>query len=222
MGEAARRRSNDADAAYLLGLAWFRAGELRPAAAALQRSVALRPCSVEGHRRLGQVYMMAREYSLAAASLERALALAPNDVTTLMQLGRLYLTTGEADRAAAVLSRAVRLRPESGAAHALLGEAERLAGPPHWEAAGREFRRALALDPGNADAHHRLGWLALRAGRLDEALPHLRAAVRLDPQLTGAWYLLGQAARRAGRRDEARQAFTAFQQCSARTADAGG
>ena len=67
-----------------------------------------------------------------------------------------------------------------------------------------------------------VSWLALRAGHLDEALPHLRAAVRLDPQLAGAWYLLGQAARRAGRRDEARQAFTAFQQCSARTADAGG
>src|SRR5258708_26112507 len=130
-----------------------------------------------------------------------------------MQLGRLYLTTGVAQRAEAALSQAVRLQPGRGAAHALLGEAERLGGPTCWEAAGREFRRALALDPGNADAHHRLGWLALRAGRLDAALPQLRTAVRLDPHLSEAWYLLGQAARRAARPADARQAFAAFRQC---------
>lgn len=219
--EAARRHPDDPDAAYLTGLAWFRAGELRPAAAALRQSVSLRPGFVEGHRRLGQIYTMAREYSLAAASLERARALAPDDATTWIQLGRLYLTIGESRRAEAALSQAVRLRPDSGGAHALLGEAERQAGPADWQAAGREFRRALTLDPTNADAHHRLGWLALRAGRPDQALPQLRAAVRLDPQLAGAWYLLGQAAQRAGRRHEARRAFAAFQQCSLHTPEDG-
>jgi tetratricopeptide (TPR) repeat protein len=220
--EVVQRRPDDADGCYFLGLARFRAGELRPAAAALQRSVRLRPGFVEGHRRLGQIYMIAREYSLAATELERARALAPHDATSLMQLGRLYLTTGEADRAASVLGEAVQWRPESGAAHALLGEAERLAGPARWNEAAGEFARALVLDPSNADAHHRLGWLALRSGHAQGALSHLRAAVRLDPHLAEAWYLLGQASQRAGRQDEARRAFAVFQQRRAATAEDGG
>jgi Flp pilus assembly protein TadD len=96
-----------------------------------------------------------------------------------------------------------------------MGEVERQSGPSHWEAAWREFRRALALDPGSADAQHRLGWLALRSGRTDEALSHLQAAVRLEPRRAEAWYLLGQAALRAGRPDEARRALEQFRQCRA-------
>jgi tetratricopeptide (TPR) repeat protein len=177
---------------------------------------------VEGHRRLGQVYTMAREYALAAASLERARALVPDDPTTLIQIGRLYLITAEPLRAQASLAEATRLRPDNAAAHALLGEAMRQQGMARWPDAGREFRRAVELDPANADAHHRLGWLALQAGKPAEALPHLRQAVRSDPRLTGAWYLLGQAARRTGRHDEARQAFAAFQHCRALSSDDAG
>jgi tetratricopeptide (TPR) repeat protein len=218
----ARHRPNDAEAAYLLGMACFRAGELGPAAAALQRSVALRPEFAEGHRRLGQVYTMAREYALAAASLERARALAPEDPTTLIQLGRLYLTTAEPSHAEAALGEAIRRRPDSAAAHALLGEAWRQEGMAHWPAAAREFRRTLELDPANPDAHYRLGWLALQAGRPAEALPHLRQAVQSDPQLAGAWYLRGQAARRLGRHDEAHHAFEAFRRCRARSPEDAG
>jgi protein O-GlcNAc transferase len=219
--KATSRRPGDAQAAYLLGMARFRTGELRPAAAALRRSVALQPGFVEGHRRLGQVYTIAREYSLAAASLERARALAPEDVTTLIQLARLFLLTGEVERARDALDRALRQQPESGAAHALMGEVERQSGPSGWAAARREFHRALELDPSNADAHHRLGWLALRANRIDEALSHLREAVRLEPNRVAAWYLLAQAARGAGRGDEARRALDMFQQARLRAARAG-
>jgi DNA-binding winged helix-turn-helix (wHTH) protein/TolB-like protein/Tfp pilus assembly protein PilF len=50
-----------------------------------------------------------------------------------------------------------------------------------WETAEREYRRALALDPSNAGAHHRLGVFLAMRGRFDEALREVHTARRLDP-----------------------------------------
>ncbi len=50
-----------------------------------------------------------------------------------------------------------------------------------WAAAEEEYRRALALDPNYATAHHRLGVQLAAMGRFDEALFELRRAQELDP-----------------------------------------
>lgn len=50
-----------------------------------------------------------------------------------------------------------------------------------WAAAEKEYRRALALDPNYAAAHHRLGVQLAAMGRFDEALFALRRAQELDP-----------------------------------------
>ena len=43
------------------------------------------------------------------------------------------------------------------------------------------YLRALAFDPGNADAHHHVA-VALRSlGRLAEAIPHYRQVLQIDP-----------------------------------------
>jgi tetratricopeptide (TPR) repeat protein len=52
-----------------------------------------------------------------------------------------------------------------------------------WDikSAGREFQRAIALNPGYATAHHWYAWhLALR-GKFDEAIQEMRRAQNLDP-----------------------------------------
>ncbi|HEY8410638.1 MAG TPA: protein kinase, partial [Pyrinomonadaceae bacterium] len=52
----------------------------------------------------------------------------------------------------------------------------------NWTAAEREFKRALALQPGYAVAHHWYGFLFLTAhGRLDEAIGEMERALELDP-----------------------------------------
>ena len=55
-----------------------------------------------------------------------------------------------------------------------LATAGRLAESEAW------FRRQLAQEPGNADAHNNLGLVLARLGRHDEALPHYRQALALD------------------------------------------
>jgi tetratricopeptide (TPR) repeat protein len=50
-----------------------------------------------------------------------------------------------------------------------------------WEAAGRSFDRALALNPGDAMAHATRGWFLVTMRRPDEAVREIKTAIELDP-----------------------------------------
>jgi eukaryotic-like serine/threonine-protein kinase len=81
--------------------------------------------------------------------------------------------------AKAAAMKALQLDDTLPAAHAALGQAHFLA----WEWADweKEFRRAIDLDPGFANAHHWFGLQSTWIGHYDEGLTHLRRAVELDP-----------------------------------------
>jgi TolB-like protein/DNA-binding winged helix-turn-helix (wHTH) protein/Flp pilus assembly protein TadD len=51
----------------------------------------------------------------------------------------------------------------------------------NFDAAGREFRRAIELNPGYASAHHWYAWHLALLGRNDDALTEMRKAASLDP-----------------------------------------
>ena len=50
-----------------------------------------------------------------------------------------------------------------------------------WKAAEQEYKRAIALNPGYATAHHWHAWHLIVMGRHVEALAELRKAESLDP-----------------------------------------
>lgn len=89
-------------------------------------------------------------------------------------------------RAAAL--EALRLDPGSAEAHTSFGMVLALADCDARDAE-TEFRRALALDPSYALAHHWYGTLLLRGNRLAEGSRELRRAVALEPAApaTNAW-----------------------------------
>jgi len=73
-----------------------------------------------------------------------------------------------------------------------------------WEGAGREFRRALELDPRYATAHQWYAfWLTAR-GRLDEALVEAHTALELDPASVSIRRSVGWIYYYARRYDQAR------------------
>jgi len=70
------------------------------------------------------------------------------------------------------------------------------------ELAADQYRAALrARETSNAraNAHSRLGFLALRSGRADTAVYHLQAAIELDRYRAMNHYLLGAALEAEGR-----------------------
>src|SRR5262249_13606694 len=64
-------------------------------------------------------------------------------------------------------------------AHAVLGGANQDSW--EWDAAEREYRRALELDPNNSNTRHWYGQFLDRMGRFDEALAQYKHALVLDP-----------------------------------------
>ena len=60
-----------------------------------------------------------------------------------------------------------------------------------YAAAAGHYRRALELNPSDADSHSLYGWLLMRLGQTEEALREGRRAVELDPLSGGAVGNLG-------------------------------
>jgi tetratricopeptide (TPR) repeat protein len=75
-------------------------------------------------------------------------------------------------------------------AHTSLG-AIRFLGDWDWPEAEREFRRALELNPGYAEAHRMYSAYLSAMGRDGEALAEVRRAQELDPRSTAAQITVG-------------------------------
>ncbi|RZJ04099.1 MAG: c-type cytochrome biogenesis protein CcmI [Brevundimonas sp.] len=111
------------------------------------------------------------------------------------------LDTLEAPQIAAVAARVVRERPEDHQALTMLGAARFEAGDPIGAASA--FRRALTLQPDDAQSWARLGESLVRAngGKVDgDAEAAFTQALRRDPDQLGARYFLGEAAMARGDR----------------------
>jgi tetratricopeptide (TPR) repeat protein len=94
------------------------------------------------------------ELRLAEATLDRAWELDPKNPQAMAGYARLYIAKKEGDRAAKWAKKAVRKRSRRAEYHVLYGDALQLQGDT--DAARKEWRKALSLDPGNKATQARL------------------------------------------------------------------
>jgi eukaryotic-like serine/threonine-protein kinase len=142
--------------------------------------------------------------------LEQATAIDPNYALAYVGLADAYRTSSAGDIPAALVvpkakqaaQKAVQIDDGLATAHAQLGM---LAIWYDWDqrAAEREFKRALELDPDNADAHIYYAHLLSNQGRHADAFTQAERARELEPFNTRINALEGQFLTHAGRTDEA-------------------
>jgi serine/threonine-protein kinase len=77
----------------------------------------------------------------------------------------------------------------------------------NWEAAEREYRRAIELDPNFPTAHLWYGFFLESMGRFDEAIAERKRARDLDPLAPSAYSGLGTALLLSGRVDSAKAVY---------------
>jgi TolB-like protein/DNA-binding winged helix-turn-helix (wHTH) protein/Tfp pilus assembly protein PilF len=137
------------------------------------------------NKRTGDGLLRALQY------FNKALAKDPNYAKAYAGLADSYALLGNSDfallspreaypKAKAAATRALQLDSSLGEAHASLAFCLGLF-EWNWDAAEKEYRRAIALNPGYATAHQ---WYALQLsvlGRSDQSIEEIRRAEKLDP-----------------------------------------
>lgn len=141
----------------------------------------------------GVYFLRQGENERAVASLQDAVTLSPAYAPAHagLALARMGSSArGEQDLAVAAASahRALALDPDLAEGHLALGQFLFLT--HDWEGAGREYRRALALNPGWSQAHHWYAFQLSFQGFHDEAIAAISRARDLDPAsiMVGADY----------------------------------
>ncbi|WP_427157425.1 tetratricopeptide repeat protein [Aliinostoc sp. HNIBRCY26] len=85
----------------------------------------------------------------------------------------------------------------------LINEADRLREHKKFEESALKYKAALRLDPNSVYAHHCLGFVLDKLGRLEEAIACYQTALRLDPNFAIAHNNLGLALSKQGKLEEA-------------------
>jgi adenylate cyclase len=150
-------------------------------------------------------------YEQAITELEAALAIDPKFGPAWAVLGALYW--GEANnslidyaegsrRARANSERALALDPDLAEPLSLLGYLDVIEGVD-FDGGMRRMERARHLEPNNPRILTRLANIAVRSGKLDDALRYCRRALKSDPLSANAHAVYGNTCYFAGRLEEA-------------------
>jgi eukaryotic-like serine/threonine-protein kinase len=150
-------------------------------------------------------------YRKASSYFEQAVAQDPSYAMPYAGLAKVYsrqavfgfLPPGEAlPKAIAAANKAISIDERSADAHAALAYST-LYYHWNWTQSEQELRRALALDPNNADVHQVYGIFLVTLRRFDEAVAEFKRAEQLDPLSPVMPAVLGWSLIQARRYDEA-------------------
>jgi len=146
----------------------------------LQKYVAARPEDAEGHALLGSAFQDASRYDEAIPEFERALAIEPDSPDVEVNLAKIYAYQRKTDKALPLFARGMpRVEPDAPAfylyAFALYNSAR-------FTEAESNLRRAIQLDPKNAEQHRLLGEVLSLENKDDEAAAEWKRAKQLDAE----------------------------------------
>jgi type IV pilus assembly protein PilF len=168
---------------------YYERGQMAIAIEELNLAVATDPNYAPAYNTYGLVYAVLGNDSKAEQSFQRALALAPNDSDVHHNWGW-YLCQHKREREALgqfeiAVSNSLYRTPEIALVNA--GRCAQTIGDVR--AAESYFRRALAVQPGNALASYGLALIAYKEARYDEARKWMRPAVQTTTPPPEALYL---------------------------------
>jgi tetratricopeptide (TPR) repeat protein len=122
---------------------------------------------------------------------EKAAAGGSQALVAEFMLGNACLEAHQEEKASESFATLFQVRADSAAAHLLT--AEMMLRAQMTQAAEKQARRALEIDPRIPQAHYLLGEVALAQGAPDQAIGELQKEIQADPDFPMAYYRLGDA-----------------------------
>lgn len=188
-----------------LGAAYLERGQTELAVPYLRQAVDLKPDHGPAWANLGRALLDTGHTEQAEKAYQQALAAEPTNARYATGLAEVYRSREQWAPADEWSAKAVRLDPEWGYAWyvrgAILSDRQDDAG------AMEAFRKAVALDAGQARPNAELGMLLLKRGQLDQAITHLDRAASLARNNPDLLCNLGSAQQSAGHLAKAVEAY---------------
>ena len=148
----------------------------------LQSLLASRPSDVLGHRMMSMVHFELRQFRKADESIQRAISISPNDALNWYHLARMAYLQQDKESGFRWISKARELAPDNSEIVNLYALCS-----GNIEARLQSLKEALALNPGNANAHNNLGLYYLNIPKdYKQAEACFRSALALSPSLKTA------------------------------------
>lgn len=195
-----------AQARYKLGLSHMLAGDDESAAVELRKAVSLDPELGEAGLALAELKMKSGRTQEAVKDLESLILRKPAFVPAYIALGRVYLSKGDREKAIATFQRVAAAAPKDPRGSYYLGVA--LKGANQAESAGQQFEKAMALEPGYAEALDQLVLMDMASGNTAQALQRVLRQSKIVPDSVEIQFILGSLYQKMNRPEDAKQAFT--------------
>jgi tetratricopeptide (TPR) repeat protein len=195
----------EAEADFNLAVSLAEGGRLREAKQLLQALTERFPDQPRYWRTLGHVCISSQSPDDAQPCLAALERLEPGRPQTIVLRGIIAWLRGDLEESATAFRAAEKIAPNDTTVQSYLGRL--YLRQRKWADAERAFRRTLAIDPDNAEAHYGLSVALPRQDQVDPGIEHALIAVGLRHDFPQAHFQLGAILSRRGFYDRAIQAF---------------
>lgn len=176
-------------------------GNQAKAVEAYRAIIAKMPDNPLGYIKLSTLYAGDKKVDEAIAAVNAGLAALPEAPMLFEHAVRLYLQLGRMEEALALTGKRLRERPDDVLALTLQGEIHVL--KKEYDAAEKEFRKAMELKGDVPELGGRLARVLMLAGRAEGAIRESEQAVAASGGSIGQWIMLADLYRQVNRPDEA-------------------
>jgi tetratricopeptide (TPR) repeat protein len=192
-----------------LALNCYENGNANEAIETLSRLAKDEPGSALVHFNLATVYAREKLFRQAADEYRESVRLDPANDVARLSLVKALVDLAEFDEALPLIQDYAGRKPEEFEAHYLFGSVYRGLGP--YEAAERELKRAVQMDPNHYDVRYNLGFVLRKESKPAEALPHLQKALELHPDSSEVRFRLANVLRALKQTEAARAELKQFE-----------
>lgn len=165
--------------------------------AALDKQIAASQAPAPLYVTRGNYHLQMLAFDEALSDFDKALALDPGQDKALLGRGLALGRMGRVDEGIAALSVYITRHPDSSVAYTKRGVRHLWKGDA--KAAEADLRKALDLDPNNAEAHDDIGVIFAQRKDYDTAIDHFTHTVTIDPSYQKGFHNLAMAYYLSGR-----------------------
>jgi tetratricopeptide (TPR) repeat protein len=201
--ETRRLAPNNAELAYVLGMAYIQTRQPDKARDIWARSFKVAPESPAAHLVTARMMVRAEFDEAAEEELKKALAKDPRLPHANFLLGQTALFRGRLDESVLLFQKELELNPGDAMTFYRLGDA--YSRQLKWDDAIAALQRSAWLNPYYSGPYLLLGRAYMKKAQPAAAEGMLRRAIQYDPNNKAAHYLLGQLLQQAGRTEEAKR-----------------